>query len=194
LTCGSKRERTEAIRSPDTTSLARLGHRLRKDSILYNKKVSTKPVVEQSAEPHAAHKALNFKTFFAILIMVLAGPVGNVLLSKGMKEAGPLTLWPPAQLLHTGIRIFATLPVWMGIFSLITFFIANMLVLSWADYSFVQPAASMAYGVSALLGYFVLGEKVAPLHWAGIGVICLGVFVVSRTPRQTTKRRPAELN
>jgi len=61
-----------------------------------------------------------------------------------------------------------------------------MLALSWADYSFVQPASSMAYGVVALLGYFVLKETVSPLRWLGIGIICLGVFVVGRTEPQTT--------
>jgi hypothetical protein len=40
---------------------------------------------------------------------------------------------------------------WLGITSLTTFFVAYMVV-SWADYSFVQPASSLAYGVVALLG------------------------------------------
>jgi drug/metabolite transporter (DMT)-like permease len=59
------------------------------------------------------------------------------------------------------------------------------LVLSWADYSFVQPASSIAYGVSALLGYFMLGEPVSPLHWTGIAIICLGVFVVGQSSPQS---------
>jgi drug/metabolite transporter (DMT)-like permease len=74
----------------------------------------------------------------------------------------------------------------LGIASLVTFFVAYLLVLSWADYSFVQPASSLAYGIVALLGYLMLGEKVSPLRWAGIAIICLGVFVVGRTnPRST---------
>jgi drug/metabolite transporter (DMT)-like permease len=47
----------------------------------------------------------------------------------------------------------------------------------------------VAYLVVALLGYFYLGEKIAPLHWAGIGVICLGVLVVGNTPPRTTEAR-----
>jgi drug/metabolite transporter (DMT)-like permease len=50
----------------------------------------------------------------------------------------------------------------------------------------VQPASSLAYGMVALLGYLMLGEKVSPLRWAGIAVICLGVFVVGRTNPRTT--------
>jgi drug/metabolite transporter (DMT)-like permease len=34
----------------------------------------------------------------------------------------------------------------------------------------------------------MLGEQVSTLRWAGIGVICLGVFVVGRTNPRTTER------
>jgi hypothetical protein len=40
------------------------------------------------------HKPLHLKTFLMILVMIVAGPFGNVLLGNGMKEVGPLTFWP----------------------------------------------------------------------------------------------------
>ena len=131
-------------------------------------------------------KPLHLKTYLLITVMVIAGPLGNVLLGKGMKRIGEPAMWPPLQLLHTGLNIFTSASIWLGIGSLITFFVAYMLVLSWADYSFVQPASSLAYGMVALLGYLMLGERVSPLRWAGIAVICLGVFVVGRTNPRTT--------
>jgi drug/metabolite transporter (DMT)-like permease len=154
--------------------------------------VSIEPLIDKGLESDvAAHKPLQSKTFLMILVMVLAGPVGNVLLGMGMKAVSPLIFWPPAQLLHSGLKVFATLPIWFGILSLITFFVAYMLVLSWADYSFVQPVSSVAYGVVALLGWLVLGEKVSALRWTGIAIICLGVFVVSRTGSQATRHETA---
>jgi drug/metabolite transporter (DMT)-like permease len=134
------------------------------------------------------HKQLHLKTYFLIAVMVIAGPLGNVLLGKGMKHIGELAIWPPLQLLHTGLNIFTSGSIWLGIASLVTFFVAYMVVLSWADYSFVQPASSLAYGVVALLGYLMLGERVSPLRWAGIAIICLGVFVVGRTNPRTTEQ------
>lgn len=132
-----------------------------------------------------SQKPLHLKTFLLILVMVIAGPLGNVLLSKGMKQTGSLVWWPPGEALHTVVRVFGTGSIWLGVASLLTFFLANILVLSWADYSFVQPASSIAYGVSALLGYFMLGEPVSPLRWTGIAIICLGVFVVGQTSPQS---------
>ena len=129
----------------------------------------------------STQRALHLKTFLLILVMVIAGPLGNVLLSKGMKQAGRFQLWPPVEALHSAQRVFATGSIWLGVASLLTFFLANVLVLSWADYSYVQPASSVGYGVAALLGYFMLGEPVSPLRWVGIAIICLGVLVVGQT-------------
>jgi len=39
-----------------------------------------------------------------------------------------------------------------------------------------------------VLGHLMLGERISPLRWAGIAVICLGVFVVGRTHPRTTER------
>jgi len=135
-----------------------------------------------------SQRPLHFKTFLLILVMVIAGPLGNVLLGKGMKQAGTLGVWPPTEALHTALRVFTTGSIWLGVASLLTFFLANVLVLSWADYSYVQPASSVAYGVVALLGYFMLGEPVSPLRWLGIAIICLGVLVVGQTNPRSLER------
>lgn len=155
---------------------------------IYNDAVTPELIGNASAvhDSRKVHARLKPKTFLMILVMVICGPLGNVLLGKGMKQVGAITVWPPSHLFHEATKIFITLPIWLGIASLLVFFIANMLVLSWADYTFVQPASSLAYLMVALLGYFILGEHVSPLHWAGIVVICLGVFVVSRTTPRTT--------
>lgn len=133
-------------------------------------------------------KIRHLKTYLLIGVMVIAGPLGNVFLGKGMKQAGRLAVWPPVEALHTALRIFGTSSIWLGVGSLLAFFLANLLVLSWADYSYVQPASSVGYGVSALLGYFVLREPVSPLRWLGIAIICLGVLVVGQSNPRSLER------
>jgi uncharacterized membrane protein len=138
-----------------------------------------------------SHKRLHLKTYLLILVMILAGPMGNLMLSKGMKNIGSVTtkISSPSEFIHVLARILSSGTIWLGIASLLTFFVAYMLVLSWADYSFVQPASAMAYAVVALLATLLLGEVVSPLRWAGIAIICLGVFVVGHTGPRTTENR-----
>jgi len=126
-------------------------------------------------------------TYFLLAVMIIAAPLGNVLLAKGMQGTGSLSVWPPAKLIETGLTVFESRSIWLGVASLITFFVAYMLVLSRADYSYVQPASSLAYGVVAMLGHFMLREHVSALRWAGIAVISIGVFIVGQTNPRTTK-------
>lgn len=119
--------------------------------------------------------------------MVVAGPIGNLLIAMSMRQVGQVKLWPPSELLPLFTRVFGSVTIWIGIASLITFIVAYMLALSMADYSYVQPAAALGYGVVAVLGYFLLHESVSPLRWAGIAVICFGVAFIRNTHPRTTE-------
>ena len=130
---------------------------------------------------------VHVKTYFMLALMILFAPLGNVLLGKGMKGVSTVTSWQAGELLGVFRQIAFSPFIWLGIASLLTFFVAYMVVLSWADYSYVQPASSFSYAVVALLGYLLLGEVITPLRAAGIAIICLGVFVVGRTPPRTTE-------
>jgi len=130
---------------------------------------------------------LHFKTYVLIFVIVIFAPLGNVLLGKGMKTMGSATAWTAHDLPHILWRICASPYIWLGIASLLTFFVAYMLVLTWADYSYVQPSSSFSYAVVAFLGYLLLGETVTPLRWFGIAVICAGVFIVGHTHPRTTE-------
>lgn len=135
-----------------------------------------------------ASPALHLKTYVFIFFIVLFAPLGNVLLGKGMKDIGSAKNWSLPDLVPVLIRILSSPYIWLGIGCLLAFFVSYMLVLTWADYSYVQPASSFSYAVVAILGYFLLGETISPLRWTGIAVICLGVFIVGHThPRSTEK-------
>jgi len=135
------------------------------------------------------HTRLHLKTYVLIAVMVIAGPIGNLLIAKGMRQAGEVRLWPASELLALFLRVFGAFTIWIGIACLIGFIVAYMLALSMADYSYVQPAAALGYGVTALLAAFVLGESVSPLRWVGIGIICLGVLFIRNTHPRTTETR-----
>jgi drug/metabolite transporter (DMT)-like permease len=131
--------------------------------------------------------ALHLKTAILIVIMVSVAPLGDMFLGKGMKQIGPMPDWAPTELFGFFFRTFTSETIWLGISLLLAFFVAYLLVLSWADYSYVLPASSISTLVVALLARFVLHESVTPLRWAGVATICLGVFVVGHTHPRTTE-------
>jgi len=131
---------------------------------------------------------LHLKTYVFLLLIVLFAPLGNVLLGKGMKTIGSARDWAPQELLHILLRILTSGYIWLGIVCLLAFFVAYMLLLTWADYSYVQPASSFSYLVVAVLGLLLLGEKVSLLRWTGIAIICVGVFIVGHTHPRTTEK------
>jgi drug/metabolite transporter (DMT)-like permease len=136
----------------------------------------------------AAH-TLRTKTYVLIALMVCFGPTGDVLLGKGMKEVGALARWSPAVVAYFLARAISNPTVWLGIISLLLFFLSYMLVLSWADFSYVLPASAAGYAVVPLLGHFFLAEFVSPLRWTGVAFICLGVALVGNTPPSTVPAR-----
>jgi drug/metabolite transporter (DMT)-like permease len=131
-------------------------------------------------------RILKTKTYVLLFLLVALGSIGNTILDKGMKDNGSLdfstlpALW--AGLLHT----FTSGTIWIGIVCMLLFMVCHMLVLSWADYSFVMPFSAIAYALVPLLGYFWLGEIVPGTRWIGIVLIVFGVWLISRTPPSTT--------
>jgi drug/metabolite transporter (DMT)-like permease len=134
-------------------------------------------------------KTLKIKTYVLVFLLVLLGSVGNTILSKGMKEVGELDLSHIASIEAGALRIFSSGTVWLGVVCMLLFFICHMLVLSWADYSFVMPFSALAYALVPLLAYLFLGEHVAPTRWVGIALIFIGVVLINRTPLRTTEPR-----
>jgi drug/metabolite transporter (DMT)-like permease len=131
-------------------------------------------------------RRLQLKTIPLILISIILGPLGNVFLGKAMKRVGSLTLGRTLDIVPIASRVLTSGYIWLGIACLLAFFVVHMLLLTWADYSYVQPATSLSYFSISVLSYFVLGEVISPLRWLGVTVICLGVFIVGRTSPSTT--------
>ncbi len=132
-------------------------------------------------------KILKIKTYVCLFLLVVLGSVGNTILSKGMKDIGELDLSHTASIEAGALHILSSGTVWLGVVCMLLFFVCHMLVLSWADYSFVMPFSAVAYALVPLLGYLFLGERVAPARWVGIGTIFVGVVLISRTPPRTTE-------
>ena len=56
-----------------------------------------------------------------------------------------------------------------------------LIVLSKVEVSAAYPLLSIGYVITALVGFFLLGEHVTLMRVSGIIVICVGLFLVART-------------
>jgi drug/metabolite transporter (DMT)-like permease len=133
-----------------------------------------------------APKTYQTKTYVLLFLLVLLGSVGNTILSKGMKDAGDLDISRITPLLEGAARVLTSGTIWVGIAMMLGFMVCHMLVLSWADYSFVMPFSAIAYALVPLFGYLFLHEQVSAARWLGIVLIVFGVVLINRTPHRTT--------
>ena len=124
---------------------------------------------------------LNLSQYLTLVFIMLGASVGDALLSRGMRQVGPVSFH------HLGLLLHALLNPWVaaGIAVLISFMGSYMTALSWADLTFVQPATAFGNVVTALIGRLWLHEAITPTRWAGIACIVIGVGFVANGPSRT---------
>jgi len=149
------------------------------------------PALQSVAPAMTSVKTHKTKTYVLLFLLVALGSVGNTILSKGMKDAGDLDISHLTSLVAGGTRVLTSGMIWMGIAMMLAFMVCHMLVLSWADYSFVMPFSAIAYALVPLLAYVFLHEEVSTARWIGIVLIVLGVVLINRTPHRTTPQGTA---
>ncbi len=118
-----------------------------------------------------------------LVFIMLGASVGDGLLSRGMRDVGPVSFTHPSLLLR------ALLNPWVltGIAVLISFMGSYMTALSWADLTFVQPATAFGNVITAWIGRIWLHEAITPMRWAGIACIVIGVGFVANGPSRTER-------
>jgi len=119
------------------------------------------------------------KTAILIAIIVLADSVGDVLLTKGMRQVGEVSTFAPRALLAIARRAIRNHHFLASIVFMVTHFVGFLAVLSWADLSVVFPATTLVYVMGTLAAKFILQETISTHRWAGTMLVCLGVGLVS---------------
>lgn len=130
---------------------------------------------------------LLFKTVIFLAVMILFGSFSAVFMRQGMEHVHLLAHWWNPKILLQLIVVMLTKPaLWLGIGTRIISALAFIFMLSWADYSFVNPASSISYAITVLMGWLMLGEAVPTGRWIGSIIIGVGVLLIGRTPTRTT--------
>ena len=124
---------------------------------------------------------MTFRKYLVLAGITLFSPIGDSLLSQGMKQVGSISL---AHLSHVVLAI--TNPwVALGIFFLLAFFSCYVVALSWADLTYVLPATSVGYVLLAFIAKYHLHEQITTSRWLGIILITAGVGFVAGGPEKT---------
>lgn len=113
-----------------------------------------------------------------IFISVFLNCFGQLLIRKGMTNLPPISFHTLYNILFLMLQ---NLWLWLAIFCYIISLIIWMIVLSRVEVSYAFPLGSFGYVIVAVAGYFFLDENVTFLRFLGISIICLGVYVVSRS-------------
>jgi drug/metabolite transporter (DMT)-like permease len=115
-----------------------------------------------------------------ILVSVVAGAAGQVLLKKGMGSMGPLTL-SVSQLGNILWRIGTNPYVVIGLAIYVGGTVFWLTALSRVDLSYAYPFASLSYVVMLIASWQLFDENITVLRLLGTLIVCLGVFIISRS-------------
>lgn len=132
---------------------------------------------------------LLLKTRIMTVIVVLTQVFGDYFLSRGLRQVGSLVGRPPLAFIVALVNPWVAL----GVGLLILWLFSHMVLLSWADLSYVLPVTSIGYVLVALAGRFLLQESVSWTRWCGILMIVAGVVLVGRTMPATAPARKPEV-
>ena len=123
---------------------------------------------------------MTLQAFLLLLVAIGMSTTGELLLKRGMNMVGVLHL-NPEQFFPLLLKAFSNVYVLAGFALIFGGSIFWLAVLSRVDLSWAYPMLSLGYVLVVLESWILLNEPVTPLRILGVLVICLGVFIVSRS-------------
>ncbi|MBF0550588.1 MAG: EamA family transporter [Deltaproteobacteria bacterium] len=115
-----------------------------------------------------------------ILLGVLLNAVAQILMKAGMIKIGHFE-FSMANLVPVGIKTFTSPYVLVALACYVISVLVWLAALSKVEVSYAYPLLSIGYIVTALYAQFRFMENLSPTRWAGIIVICIGVYLITRT-------------
>ena len=118
-------------------------------------------------------------TALMIALVVLGGSIGDVFITKGMKQVGEIATLDARALLRIAGQTLMNRWFLAGVFFMALSFFSFIAVLSWAELSLVLPATSVSFVITTIGAKFYLRERISVSRWAGIVLVCIGVTMIS---------------
>jgi len=121
-------------------------------------------------------------TWSGILVIVLFSVVGDVLMSRAMKQVGDVhDLWKRSGLWAVVGRVFSNATFFLGLAAMTVAFFSLLFALSWGDVSLVAPAAaSLTFVANAIAAKIFLRERVDRRRWIAAVLVAAGVALLAQ--------------
>jgi len=115
-----------------------------------------------------------------ILLGVLLNAAAQLALKQGMRTIGSFA-FSLESVIPIGARVALNPFIIVACICYVVSIIVWIMVLSRVEVSYAYPLLSIGYIVVALAGQALFGEVVGSVRWAGILIICLGVYLITRS-------------
>lgn len=124
----------------------------------------------------------HFYTWSGILVIVLFSAVGDILMSRAMKQVGDVhDLWKRSGLWAVVRRVLSNATFFLGLSAMAVAFFSLLFALSWGDVSLVAPAAaSLTFIANAIAAKIFLGERVDRRRWIAAVLVAAGVALLAQ--------------
>ncbi|MBH1393255.1 SMR family transporter [Stenotrophomonas maltophilia] len=115
-----------------------------------------------------------------ILLSVALNAAAQLLLRQGMPQVALTTNEGGLALFSSALKIVINPWVFSGLVCFAGSLVVWMYVLSKVQVSFAYPFNSVGYVIVVAAAYFVFREPISAMKLLGVGLICLGVFLVTK--------------
>jgi drug/metabolite transporter (DMT)-like permease len=119
------------------------------------------------------------RVLVAMTAACLSAALGQILVRRGMLQVGPLESYAPLHLVSYFSHALMNPYVIGGTVLNAAFYFLFLAALSWTEVTVALPLTALEYAAAAVLSVLILKEVVPPLRWAGIGLVILGVALIS---------------
>lgn len=123
---------------------------------------------------------MTFISFILILVGVLLNAIAQLFLKAGTNVLGTLQV-EPEGLIATVLKIAFQPYIVSGLFCYVISVAIWIVALSKVPVSVAYPMLSIGYVVNAFAAWYLFGELLSTQKLLGIGVIVIGVYLVSKS-------------
>lgn len=123
---------------------------------------------------------MNLPTFGFIFVGICLNAVAQLLLKAGTNAVGAIHL-TAENWFSTGVKLATQLPIIGGLACYVISVVVWIIGLSRVDVTIAYPLLSLGYIINAVGAWYFLGEVVTAQRLLAIGVIIVGVVLLTRS-------------